>query len=65
MNASTTHHPRMIQYLLGGWWETCSATKLTLLAEHSGTGPSDTVSWKKHIEYGLQITIMYVVCVKG
>lgn len=41
-------HPRMIRYLLGGWWETCSATKLTLLAEHSGTGPSDTVSWKKN-----------------
>lgn len=34
-------------HILGGWWETCSATKRTLLAEDQGTGPSDTVSWRK------------------
>lgn len=47
----------MIKYLLGGWWDTCSATKLTLLAEHNGTGPSATVSWtKKQVKGDSQMT---------
>jgi len=35
---------RKICHSLGGWWETCSATKHTLLGEDQGTGPSDMVS---------------------
>lgn len=30
--------------LLGGWWETCSATNVTLLLLTHGTGPSETGS---------------------
>ena len=29
-------------YLLGGWWETCSATKVSWFFVHQGTGPSVT-----------------------
>lgn len=32
--------------LLGGWWETCSATNVTLFGETHGTGPSAIVSCK-------------------
>lgn len=36
----------LVEHLLGGWWETCSATNDTLFLLLHGTGPSDTDSWK-------------------
>lgn len=36
-----------IEHLLGGWWETCSATNDTLPRLQNGTGPSDTGSCPK------------------
>lgn len=31
--------------LLGGWWETCSAMKVTLFCDAQGTGPSAAKSY--------------------
>lgn len=54
-----------VWHSLGGWWETCSATKHTLLDEDQGTGPSDTVSWREEegnlIKNRLQTVTMYTI----